>query len=49
MTEQKVPVEMTGADLIVTGCENEWLPGVVDDFLTTSESWVHFMEQLESA
>ena len=31
------------------GCKNEWLRGVVDDILTTSESWVHFLKQLESA
>ena len=49
MTWQKAADEMTRADLIVTGCKNEWLRGVVDDILTTSESWVHFLKQLESA
>ena len=49
MTGQKAADEMTRADLIVTGCKNEWLRGVVDDILTTSESWVHFLKQLESA
>ena len=49
MTGQKAADEMTCADLIVTGCKNEWLRGVVDDMLTTSESWVHFLKQLESA
>ena len=37
MTGQKAADEMTRADLIVTGCKNEWLRGVVDDILTTSE------------
>ena len=49
MTGQKAADELTRADLIVTGCKNEWLRGVVDDILTTSESWVHFLKQLESA
>ena len=49
MTGQKAADEMTRADLIVTGCKNEWLRGVVDDILTTSESWVHFLKQVESA
>ena len=49
MTRQKAADEMTRADLIVTGCKNEWLRGVVDDILTTWESWVHFVKQLESA
>ena len=49
MTGQKAADEMTRADMIVTGCKNEWLQGVVDDILTTSESWVHFLKQLQSA
>ena len=32
----------------MTACKNEWLRGVVDNILTTSESWVHFLKQLES-
>ena len=49
MTGQKAADEMTRADLIVTGCKNEWLQGVVEDILTTSDSWVHFLKHLESA
>ena len=49
MTGQKAADEMTHADLIATGCKNQGLRGVVDDILTTSESWVHFLKQLESA
>ena len=49
MTGQKAADGMTRADLIVTSCKNEWLEGVVDDILTTSESWVHFLKHLESA
>ena len=49
MTGQKAADEMARADLIVTGCKNEWLRGVVDDILTTSETWVHLLKQLESA
>ena len=48
MTGQKAADGKTRADLIVTGCKKEWLHGVVEDILTTSESWVHFLEQLDS-
>ena len=33
----------------MTGCKNQRLLGVVDEFLTTSKSWVHFPKLLESA
>ena len=49
MTGQKGADEMARADLIVTGCKNDWLRGVVDDILTTSESWEEFLRQLEFA
>ena len=49
MNGQKAADEITRTNLIETGCKNKWLRGLVDDILTTSKSWVHFLKQLEPA